>query len=112
MKNYPLESLLRTPVEWWSSMICLVAAVFVLNLPNHFLLMPNVSDGIAYGLMLLGLWRLCQGYRVFKYQRNLKRLPFYALSSDELPISHQKLFLGKGLGVFAFLKFLGFIRGS
>lgn len=96
MKSYPLESLLRRSVEWWSSITCLITGAFIVKFQSHFLLMSSVSDSIAIGLFVLGVWRFFQGHRVFKYQRNLKRLPIYTLSSDELPISHQKLFLGRG----------------
>lgn len=55
-----------------------------------------MSRALAVGLLLVSLWRFHQGLSMFRYQRNLKRLPFYSLSSHELPISRQKLFLGKG----------------
>ncbi|MBX9704960.1 MAG: conjugative transfer system coupling protein TraD, partial [Gammaproteobacteria bacterium] len=94
--KYPLENLLRAPVEWWSSIVCVTASGWLYYSPNTFLLTPSVSDNIALGFLVIGIGRLLQGYKIFRYQRNLKRLPFYALSSDELPISHKKLFLGKG----------------
>jgi conjugative coupling factor TraD (TOL family) len=96
MKNYPLESLLRSPVEWWSSLVYFVAGMFILVFSSHLLLTLSISQDIAMGLFIIAAWRFFQGLKVFRYQRNLKRLPFYALSSDELPISNKKLFLGKG----------------
>lgn len=96
MKNYPLESLLRSPVEWWSSIACFVTSVLVLNYSSAFVMNSAMSKTIAGILCVVGFVRLFQGLTVFRYQRNLKRLPFYAMSSDELPISHRKLFLGKG----------------
>ncbi|MBX9706094.1 MAG: type IV conjugative transfer system coupling protein TraD [Gammaproteobacteria bacterium] len=94
--SYPLENLLRKPVEWWSSIVCLIVSGWLYFSPDTFLLTPSVSHDIALGLLVIGIWRLLQGYKIFRYQRNLKRLPFYALSSAELPISGKKLFLGKG----------------
>jgi len=96
MKNYPLESLLRAPVEWWSSLVCLLLGSFVYIHSSALLLSANTSLILSLSLLLISAMRFLQGYRVFKYQRNLKRLPFYAASSDELPISNSKLFLGKG----------------
>ncbi len=96
MQPYPLENLLRSPIEWWSSVVCLIVGVFILMSAPHILLMSYGSHAIAIGLFIISVWRFLQGYRVFRYRRNLKRLRYYALSSDELPISQQKLFLGKG----------------
>lgn len=96
MKKYPLESLLRPPVEWWSSLVYLTTSVFVYKQSLLFLLNIRTIAFIAIGLFLLGVMRFFQGYRVISYQNNLKRLSFYAASSDELPISQHKLFLGKG----------------
>ncbi len=96
MKSYPIDTLLRLPMEWWSSAFSLAIAFFLYRSSTLFLLTPSVSDVLAGTLVLLSVIRFFQGYRVFRYQRNLKRLPFYAMSSDELSISHKKLFLGKG----------------
>jgi conjugative coupling factor TraD (TOL family) len=96
MKNYPIESLLRSPVEWLSSIACLIAGIFILSFSSHWLLMPSIIHYLGIGLLIMGAWRFLQGLKVFRYQQNLKRLPFYAMSSDELLISHKKLFLGKG----------------
>ncbi len=96
MKIHTLESLLRNPVEWWSSVICILAGLFILNMSSQLLLTHYVSEGLGVILFIIGIWRFFQGLKVFRYQKNLKRLPFYSLSSSELPISHQRLFLGKG----------------
>ncbi|MCW5588120.1 MAG: type IV conjugative transfer system coupling protein TraD [Legionellales bacterium] len=96
MKTHALESLLRAPIEWWSSVICILAGLFILNMSSQLLLSHYVSESLGVTLFAIGLWRFFQGLKVFRYQKNLKRLPFYSLSSTELPISHQTLFLGKG----------------
>ncbi len=96
MKKYPIENLLRKPVEWWSSAVSLMTGFIILHSSHLFLLMLHVNEIIAAGLFVLSMHRFFQGQRVVKYQRNLKRLSWYAMSSDELPISHKKLFLGKG----------------
>ena len=96
MKNYPLESLLRQPVEWWSSLLCAIVAVFIYVKSSTLLLDARLGFIITASLLLIAGIRFLQGYTVFKYCRNLKRLSFYAASSDELPVSRHKLFLGRG----------------
>ena len=96
MANYPLESLLRRPVEWHSSIVCLIVAGVLFLFPGYFWIDSITSDVLAIGLVLLALYRFLQGHRVIRYQKNLKGQGDYALSSDELPISHKTLFLGKG----------------
>ena len=44
----------------------------------------------------LGTMRFYQGKKVLNYQKNLKRLPFYCLKPDNIPVSYKKLFLGQG----------------
>ena len=48
-------------------------------------------------LLLAGSFlRFKQGYRVWRYQRQLKRMPAYTMNSTQLPVSAKTLFLGKG----------------
>lgn len=51
---------------------------------------------MACALMLLALRRGWQGWQIIRYQRNLLRLPRYALTSRKIPVSRQRQFLGKG----------------
>ncbi len=95
-KNYPIEVLLRPPVEWWSAATSLSVGTLAATLPSMFLATPYFGFGTATLLCLFGLHRFCQGYKVVRYQHNLKKLPFYSVSADEISISHKKLFLGKG----------------
>lgn len=95
-KRQQLEALLRSPVEWWSGSCALMVSIIVGCSSSHLLLPPLVGKILSSSLAAVSIWRFFQGYQVVRYQRNLKRLPFYALSSNELPISYQKLFLGKG----------------
>lgn len=95
-KSYPLDTLLRPPLEWISSVVSSCAAGVCLYLPLTALLTPLVSKSLAVGLGVLALQRFLDGYRVVRYQHHLKRLPTYALSSRHIPVSDKKLFLGKG----------------
>ena len=92
--TYPIESLLRCPVEWYSSIACLIVAGVLFLFTSYFWIDSRANDVIAIGLMLLALHRFLQGFHVLRYQKNLKGQGEYSLSSDELPISHKTLFLG------------------
>jgi conjugative coupling factor TraD (TOL family) len=92
----PLEGLLRPPVEWISTMAAFVAALLYVNFPALFMLSDRLSYGLACALFLFGCYRFKQGYRVWRYQHNLKRMPTYTMTSKELPLLDDKLFLGKG----------------
>lgn len=92
----PLEGLLRSPLEWYSSLVSLAGAGLLCAYTTHFLLPTEVAYCSATGLLLFALLRLKQGYRVWRYQRNLKRMPTYTMTSRQLPVSQKRLFLGKG----------------
>ena len=92
----PLEGLLRPPVEWITTMAAFIVALLFLRYPAQFLLSDNLIYGLACVLIIFGFYRFRQGYRVWCYQRNLKRMPTYTMNSQELPVSDNKLFLGKG----------------
>lgn len=55
-----------------------------------------MAHGLACALICFGCYRFKQGYRIWRYQRNLKRMPTYIVSDKYLPVSDKKLFLGKG----------------
>lgn len=92
----PLEGLLRPPVEWITTLATIVAALLFVTCPCLFLLSNNMAHGLACALIYFGCYRFKQGYRIWRYQRNLKRMPMYTMSAKQLPISDKKLFLGKG----------------
>ncbi len=92
----PLEGLLRPPVEWITTLATIVASLLLVSHPSLFLLSNNLAYGLVSALILFGIYRFKQGYRVWKYQRNLKRMSTYTITSEELPTADNKLFLGKG----------------
>ena len=96
MNHYPLEGLLRLPVEWLTSVACALGLLLMVRFSDALLLTSPIRWGLCLGLSALGVLRFFQGYRIFRYQHHLKRLPFYAMSSNELPINNKALFLGKG----------------
>jgi conjugal transfer pilus assembly protein TraD len=94
--RYPLEVLLRPPVELWSAFTAATAAVIALLAPWVLMMTPLVGYAAAFVLALLAIRRARQAWTVLRYQRNIHRLPAYTLPARKIPLSHRKLFLGRG----------------
>ncbi len=94
--RYPIEALLRPPVELWSALVALLAALIALLAPWALLMTPAVAGACAAIFLWLAGYRWRQGLRIVRYQRNLRRLPTYTLTASQIPVSRQKLFLGRG----------------
>lgn len=92
----PLEALLRPPVEWYTAFIAATGAALLALYPQGFFMPTTWAYSIASLLLAVSIIRLRQGYRVWRYQKNLKRMPKYTMGSSQLPVSQRKLFLGKG----------------
>jgi len=93
---HPLEALLRPPVELWSTLVAFATAVIAVLAPWALMMPPGVAYSAGAMLMLIGMIRARQAWRVMRYQRNMRRLPTYQLRADKIPLSRHKLFLGKG----------------
>jgi conjugative coupling factor TraD (TOL family) len=92
----PIENLLRKPAEMYSVLACVGASVLILSAPG-LVYMNSSSALVGAGLLWsLGAVRFKQALRLKRYQRNLGVLPRYQLSGDEIPMSHEHLFIGKG----------------
>src|SRR5438445_4526140 len=99
--GYPIENLLRRPVELISAGVSAASAVWLLASassqdPEGALLTLPIATAAAAALALHAAWRAFQGYRLLRYQRRLRRPPYYALAADEIPVSANYLFLGRG----------------
>lgn len=95
-KRFTVENILREPYELYSAVVIFCAA-FLLKTYPHFFLMTTVMVNYSCALLItLGLFRLFQSYRIMRYQNRLLRLPRYALSTQEVPLSKDKLFVGRG----------------
>ena len=81
------NNLLRKPVEIGSAIISLLVGLTLIV--SHL-----TTLGIA--LCAFGCWRGYQAYQVIRYQRHLRELPNYSLSSSNFPQKIGGLFLGKG----------------
>jgi conjugative coupling factor TraD (TOL family) len=94
--RYPIDALLRPPVEFVSGVVASTAAWLAWIAPGLWMTTPPVARGAAVGLLCLALVRFHQGLRVVRFQRNLRRLPDYRLKPAQIPVSRTKLFLGRG----------------
>ncbi|WP_426576178.1 type IV conjugative transfer system coupling protein TraD [Xenorhabdus stockiae] len=95
-RRYVVEALLRPAVELNTAMVSAVAAFICISAPWAIALTPSVSFVMAGGFTLLAMMRTWQGMQVIRYRRNLRRLPRYQMSTRHIPVSHQRLFLGRG----------------
>lgn len=95
-QTHAIEVLLRPAVELYSATVCFCAAFLCLFAPWSLAL--NDILGLASALVFVGFGalRLRQAWAVLRYQRNLRRLPRYTLTSRQVPVSQQRLFLGRG----------------
>jgi conjugative coupling factor TraD (TOL family) len=96
MTDRPVEALLRSPVEYFSALAYLCIGCCAALAPQRLLMTPSVAFATAASLFALGVLRGYQGFRIHKYQKGLRRLKAYSMSSRQMPISYSKLFLGRG----------------
>ncbi|MFW5443991.1 MAG: type IV conjugative transfer system coupling protein TraD [Methylococcaceae bacterium] len=95
-KNYPLEALLRPPIELWSSLCAFGTAFIAVLAPWSLMMTPSVGYGTAFLLFIFGFARGAEALYVLRYQRNMRKMPEYMLTAKEIPVSQYRLFLGKG----------------
>ncbi len=96
MSAHPIEALLRPPVELWSALVAFATAAIAIMAPWALMMPPGIAYAAGGVLGLIGLIRGRQGWRVLRYQRNMRRLPNYRLQSSQIPLSRRQLFLGRG----------------
>ncbi|KTD56739.1 conjugative coupling factor TraD [Legionella santicrucis] len=94
--QYPVENLLREPTEIYSCLTCFALATLAIYTPNLFLLTQNMGYCGGISLLCLGSFRGWQAVRIKRFHRRLIRMPYYALSTVEIPLSQKWLFIGKG----------------
>ncbi|MCC3701658.1 type IV conjugative transfer system coupling protein TraD [Rouxiella badensis] len=94
--RHVIEALLRPAVELNTAVVASIAALICITAPWSVALAPSVSYVMAGGFSLLALLRFREGFVVLRYRNNLRQLPRYKITSLQIPISKQRLFLGKG----------------
>jgi conjugative coupling factor TraD (TOL family) len=96
VSDHPVEALLRPPIELWSSFVAFAVGGIAISAPWVLMMPPGIAFACGGSLFLFGAYRGKQAWRVIRYHRHMKKLPNYLMSSDHVPISHHKLFLGRG----------------
>ncbi len=94
--NHALDTLLRPAVELYTVFVCLAMAFLCVFAPWTVALTPLFGLVTAMAFVAFGIYRLRQALRVLRYRRNIRRLSFYSMTSKEIPVSNERLFIGKG----------------
>jgi conjugative coupling factor TraD (TOL family) len=92
----PVEVLLRPAVELYTVSVCAGAAMLSLLAPWSLALNPLLGIGSALAFAAFGAIRLREALVILRYRRNIRRLPRYLMTSRDVPVSQQRLFIGKG----------------
>ncbi|MCC4607838.1 type IV conjugative transfer system coupling protein TraD [Xanthomonas campestris pv. zinniae] len=93
---HAVEVLLRPAVELYTVAVCAGAALVCLVAPWSLALNPLLGLASALAFLAFGALRLRQAWAILRYRRNIRRLPRYVMASREVPVSQQRLFLGRG----------------
>ena len=95
-QRYSIEVLLRPAVELYTVAVCAGAALVCLAAPWSLALSPLLGLGSALAFLGYGAIRLRDALVILRYRRNIRRLPRYVMTSRDVPVSQQRLFIGKG----------------
>jgi conjugative coupling factor TraD (TOL family) len=95
-KSYPVEALLRPPIELWSTFCAFGIALISALAPWAIMMTPSVGYASALLLAGFGVNRLLDALYILRYQRNMRRMPEYVVEPKNIPVSRRHLFLGKG----------------
>lgn len=95
-KSYPVEALLRPPIELWSAFCAFGIALTAALAPWAIMMTPSVGYASALLLAGFGINRLFDALYILRYQRNMRRMPEYVIEPKNIPVSRRQLFLGKG----------------
>jgi len=95
-RNQPVEVLLRPAVELYTVAACIGAAIVCVAAPWSLALSPAMGIGSALAFAAFGVIRLHDAWVIVRYRRNIRRLPRYVMTSGAVPVSQQRLFIGRG----------------
>lgn len=95
-QTQPVEVLLRPPVELYTVAVCAGAALLCVAAPWSLALSPDIGIGSALAFGIFGVLRWRDAQVILRYRRNIRRLPRYVMTSKDVPVSQQRLFIGKG----------------
>ncbi|MCW5712332.1 type IV conjugative transfer system coupling protein TraD [Shinella sp.] len=93
---HSVEVLLRPAVELYTVAVCVGAALVCLVAPWSLALSPVLGLGSSAAFLTFGAIRLRDALAILRYRRNIRRLPRYIMTSKDVPVSRQRLFIGRG----------------
>ncbi len=93
---HAVEVLLRPAVELYTVAVCAGAALLCVAAPWSVALNPSFGWGAAFAFLVFGGARLREAMTILRYRRNIRRLPRYVMTSKDVPVSQQRLFVGRG----------------
>ncbi len=93
---HAIEVLLRPAVELYTVAVCAAAAFLSLAAPWSLALSPSIGVGSALAFLAFGAIRLRDALVILRYRRNIRCLPRYVMTSRNVPVSQQRLFIGRG----------------
>lgn len=94
--KYDVEALLRPPVEYVAALSYFSVAFMMLWMPTGLMLVKESALICGSVLLVLGAIRFRQAWKVRKYQAGLLKIKPFTVSSKTLPVSNERLWLGKG----------------
>ena len=94
--GHPVEALLRPPAELNAGTVSVLVGVLIALGPEYFMITPAVGYGCAAALGLHGAWWLRRGWKIVRYQRNLRRRRRWSMTAKRIPVRRDRLFLGRG----------------
>lgn len=95
-QSHAIEVLLRPAVELYTVAVCAASALLCLAAPWSLALSPTIGLGSALAFLAFGAIRLRDAWVILRYRRNICRLPRYVMTSRDVPVSQQRLFIGRG----------------
>ena len=95
-RHYPLQALLRQPVELWSAGLALLIVVFLVVTRPDSILPPVIHSSAIVSLILLSSYRLAQGIFILSYRYGLVHSPPYLMDFGRIYHKLGYLFLGNG----------------
>ena len=96
LNNYPIDALLRPPVELYSATVFLSSCVICVLAPWSLMMSPEIGYTMAVLLGYMGYQRTQQALWILTYQRNIRRVPHFKLRPEQIPVSFKKMYLGIG----------------
>ncbi|MBK5944729.1 type IV conjugative transfer system coupling protein TraD [Halorhodospira halophila] len=94
--QHPVEALLRPPVELYSAATAGMAAAIAAYAPWALMMNRELAWGTAVVFGAVAIARGYQGWWILRYQRNLRTLPEFRMTSRQIPVACHWLYLGRG----------------